>query len=85
MCGIGAVFTRPEWRGRGHASALIERMLDDARRQGALMAGLFSEIGEPFYERLGYVARGPLFLDAGIEHRDMDLWFEPREAHPAGG
>jgi predicted GNAT family N-acyltransferase len=29
----------------------------------------------PFYERLGYVARGPVFLDAGIEHRWMDLDF----------
>src|SRR4029453_2525613 len=27
MCGIGAVFTPPEYRGRGHASALIERLV----------------------------------------------------------
>ena len=54
MCGIGAVFTRPEWRGRGYASALIERLVDEARGQGAAVAGLFSEIGEPFYERLGF-------------------------------
>jgi len=30
-----------------------------------------------FYEGLGYVARGPVFLDAGIEHRDMDLLLRP--------
>jgi predicted GNAT family N-acyltransferase len=30
----------------------------------------------PFYERLGFQARGPVFLDAGIEHRDMVLVFE---------
>jgi len=29
----------------------------------------------PFYERLGYTARGPVYLDAGIEHRDMDYVF----------
>jgi GNAT superfamily N-acetyltransferase len=54
MCGIGAVFTPEPHRRRGYASALIERMLDDASREGALVAGLFSEIGTTFYERLGF-------------------------------
>ena len=27
----------------------------------------------PFYEKLGYRAYGPIFLDAEIEHRDMEL------------
>lgn len=54
MCGIGAVFTPPEHRGKGHAATLIERMLDQARTEGALVAGFFSEIGAPYYERLGF-------------------------------
>jgi len=54
MCGIGAVFTPPEHRGRGHASALIEQLVFRAQRDGALLASLFSEIGTPFYERLGF-------------------------------
>jgi GNAT superfamily N-acetyltransferase len=54
MCGIGAVFTPPEHRGRGHASALIETLVSRAQRDGALFASLFSEIGAPFYERLGF-------------------------------
>ena len=29
----------------------------------------------PFYERLGYVASGEVYLDAGIEHRWMDVSF----------
>jgi predicted N-acetyltransferase YhbS len=56
MCGIGAVFTPPDRRGRGHASALIQRVLDDERRAGALLAVLFSEIGTAYYERLGFTA-----------------------------
>src|SRR5689334_13057266 len=28
MCGIGAVFTPPERRGRGHATTLIERLVE---------------------------------------------------------
>jgi GNAT superfamily N-acetyltransferase len=54
MCGIGAVFTPPERRGKGHAGTLIRLMLDEARSEGALVAGLFSEIGAPYYERLGF-------------------------------
>ena len=60
MCGFGAVFTPPERRGRGYARTLLERLLDDAHRDGALFAGLFSEIGTPYYERLGFY---PLVLD----------------------
>lgn len=56
LCGLGAVFTPPERRGQGHARALVERVLDEERRAGALMAGLFSEIGTDLYEKLGFVA-----------------------------
>jgi len=54
MCGLGAVFTPPDRRGHGYAGQLIEHVLDQERRDGALMAMLFSEIGATFYERLGF-------------------------------
>jgi GNAT superfamily N-acetyltransferase len=54
MCGIGAVFTPPDHRGHGHASALVTELVVRAQREGALLAGLFSEIGGGFYERLGF-------------------------------
>jgi GNAT superfamily N-acetyltransferase len=54
MCGIGAVFTPPEMRGHGHASALVADLVGRAQREGALLASLFSEIGPSFYERLGF-------------------------------
>ena len=56
MCGIGAVFTPPERRGHGHASALVEELVARAGREGALAASLFSEIGSEFYARLGFSA-----------------------------
>ena len=37
---------RPSTGARGHAAALIERVVEGAREEGALVAGLFSEIGE---------------------------------------
>jgi hypothetical protein len=48
------VFTRPEERRRGYAGAIIEQIIDRARGEGATVAGLFSEIGQTFYERLGF-------------------------------
>ena len=60
MCGLGAVFTPPAHRGRGYARELIERTLEEGRRDGALFAGLFSEIGAELYRRLGFQ---PLPLD----------------------
>lgn len=56
LTGIGAVFTPPDRRGHGYASRLIERVLEAERREGALMAALFSEIGTDFYARLGFAA-----------------------------
>ena len=60
MCGIGAVFTPPDRRGRGHASALIDHVLARAKQEGALAAALFSEIDPRFYGRLGFT---PIRLD----------------------
>ena len=54
MTGIGAVFTPPSQRGKGHASKLIEELLEIERKEGALLAGLFSEIGASYYERFGF-------------------------------
>lgn len=56
MAGIGAVFTPEAQRGRGHATRLVEMLIERERAAGALLAGLFSEIGAEFYERLGFRA-----------------------------
>jgi GNAT superfamily N-acetyltransferase len=54
MCGIGALFTPPDRRGHGYGARLVERLVQDARTEGALVAGLFSEIGTDYYTRLGF-------------------------------
>jgi GNAT superfamily N-acetyltransferase len=53
--GLGALFTPPPYRGHGHASALVERWLEEERREGTAVAFLFSEIDPAFYRRLGFV------------------------------
>src|SRR5436190_3089028 len=64
VIGLGAVFTDPAHRGRGHARMLIERLLDRAAGDGADLALLFSEIGPGYYARLGFsvVPRSELTL-----------------------
>lgn len=54
IVGIGAVFTQPAHRGRGHARELIDRLLEQAAADGADLALLFSEIGADYYARLGF-------------------------------
>lgn len=54
VAGIGAVFTPRAYRRRGHASALIEAVVDEARARGDLAALLFTDIGTSFYRALGF-------------------------------
>lgn len=55
-CGIGSVFTRPDARGRGYATAMIATLLDAERAAGRDVAYLFSDIHPHFYERLGFLS-----------------------------
>ena len=73
---IGRVAVLAELRGRRYGERIMEALHEEARRRGHGGITLAAqEHARPFYERLGYVARGGLFLDAGIEHRWMDLTF----------
>jgi GNAT superfamily N-acetyltransferase len=70
MCGLGAVFTPPDQRGRGYASRLIEQLLEEERKGGALMAALFSEIDPAFYRRLGFVPVPLVECTVHVKRRD---------------
>lgn len=54
VAGIAAVFTPRSQRGRGHASAMIRAVVDEARDRGDIAALLFSDVGAPFYRGLGF-------------------------------
>ena len=74
---IGRVAVLAELRGRYLGVAVMEALQEEARRRGHRGVTLASqEYATGFYARLGYVARGEIFLDAGIEHRWMDLVFD---------
>ncbi len=65
VLGIGAVFTPENQRGRGRAKELIAKMLAQAEREGYQAAVLFSEIGAPYYEEMGFtvIPRETVTLD----------------------
>ncbi len=49
------MYTRPEYRGRGIAGALLERLLEHMRGAGVGRVWLrASQFGEPVYRRLGF-------------------------------
>ena len=52
--GVGAVFTQPAHRGRGHGRAIVERLLERSASDGFELALLFSEIGAGYYAALGF-------------------------------
>lgn len=54
VVGLGAVFTPPAHRGRGHARVLVERLIERAATDGVDLALLFSEIGADYYAQLGF-------------------------------
>jgi len=69
---IGRVAVRKAYRGLGVGEALMRRAINAAAARGMTTALLDAQLPViPFYERLGFVAEGPIFDDAGIPHRRM--------------
>ncbi|MEU7021084.1 GNAT family N-acetyltransferase [Streptomyces sp. NPDC046203] len=59
-------------RGLGVGAALVRAIEETARARGLTAVDLHAQTRAlGFYERLGYVAYGPEFPDAGIPHRAM--------------
>ncbi len=69
---VGRVAVLREYRGLGLGLRLMEFIEATARAQGFQTLVLDAQCyAIAFYEKLGYVAEGDVFLDAGIEHRFM--------------
>lgn len=69
---IGRVAVREKYRGQGLARLLMRGLEDEAREAGQTRAVLDAQVAViPMYEKLGYQAHGPVFDDAGIDHRKM--------------
>lgn len=69
---IERVAVRRDLRGSGVGRALTEAVLADLRAAGLTEAVLNAQVPvRDFYERLGFVAEGPVFHEEGIAHVKM--------------
>ncbi len=77
---IGRMAVLPAWRGRGIGSAMLQALLDEARKMGLKRVFLHAQIPAlPFYARHGFEAFGETFQDADIPHRAMEHRFDARK------
>ena len=73
---ISLLFVDPRYRGRGIARELLARALDLTRSRGHRVAKLTvnsSLYAVPFYESLGFCAKGPAQSRSGIRYTPMVL------------
>ncbi|MDP1734972.1 MAG: GNAT family N-acetyltransferase [Sulfuritalea sp.] len=69
---IGRMAVLADWRGKGVGRALLEKLLEEARRQSHAHLALHAQTqASGFYRRFGFVEEGPEFMEAGIPHRTM--------------
>ncbi|SED57883.1 GNAT family N-acetyltransferase [Streptomyces sp. TLI_105] len=69
---LGRLAVAKAARGLGVGAALVRAVEDVARERGLSAVDLHAQTHAlGFYERLGYVAYGPEFPDAGMPHRAM--------------
>lgn len=69
---IGRMAVLRECRARGIGSAILERLVEEARRRGmreAVLAAQTHALG--FYARHGFTPLGGVFDEAGIPHQEM--------------
>lgn len=68
--GLGAVHTAPEYRRKGYASRLCERVHESSADQGFSVGLLYSDIDPDFYRALGYAVASELRFESS-ELRDI--------------
>ncbi|MDQ7039399.1 MAG: GNAT family N-acetyltransferase [Rhodothermus sp.] len=64
----------PEYRGYGYGRAMVQYVMEDARRAGFSTLLIHAQAHlERFYEGLGFRSTGARFMEAGIPHVQM-IW-----------
>lgn len=70
---IGRMAVLPDWRGRGVGTALLDTLLQLARRGDHPRVCLHAQrTVVRFYRKAGFRATGAVFMEAGIEHVPME-------------
>lgn len=70
---IGRMAVLKPWRDHGVGSAIMQAILAQAKIQSITKLTLNAQLTAiPFYQRFEFVSQGPIFKDAGIDHRRME-------------
>ncbi len=70
---MGRICVRKAWRGRQLGRLVMEKLEEAAREQGAEKLVLSAQVqAKGFYEKLGYTAHGPEYLDEFCPHVEME-------------
>jgi predicted GNAT family N-acyltransferase len=70
---IGRMAVLQDFRGGGVGREILRALIELARENSLDRVGLSAQCHAiPFYEKLGFVAEGPVYDDAGIDHRWME-------------
>jgi len=73
---IGRVAVLKEHRRKGVGSAILQHFIGQARALALSCVDLNGQTDAlPFYEKLGFVPEGEVFMEAGIPHRKLVLRF----------
>lgn len=75
---IGRMAVSRAFRRQGIGSAMLKRLIGIAATRGLPRLFLHAQCDAvPFYQRLGFVAEGDIFKDAGIDHQLMCMTTPP--------
>ena len=65
-------------RGKGAGALLMQTVVRELPQDGFSKAVLGSQVTAiPFYTKLGFTVYGPVYDDAGIDHREMEMTLAP--------
>ena len=71
---IGRMSVLSAFRNRGIGKAILTRLIALAKAEGVLTLILHSQVSViPFYEKFGFLAKGAVYDEAEISHRNMML------------
>jgi predicted GNAT family N-acyltransferase len=71
---IGRMAVLAPFRGLGIGKQILENLIGLAQSRGSKTIVLHAQVTAlPFYEKLGFLAQGPAYEEAGIPHRNMML------------
>ncbi len=63
------IAVRQRWRGRGIAKGMVEFLLQEAAKLGAVRMKMHAQVYlEEFYTQFGFRREGDLFTECGIDH-----------------